>query len=290
MTMLLPLAYLLLGWLCGKTHWNVKTPASWLLTRFIIPLVIIYNLSTHFSSMAGIIVVTALAMVLMLMLARWLWGDAVKALCFAYLNIGWLGLPIASALFGNEAAAIIIAAYVGSSLVGNSLGASMLASDAFSLRKIIQTPPAIALAIGILLIPVGPWITQHVDGIYQLAKFLMSFLGMAVLGIWLAKTPLNRGNIGVELKAFLQRAATVFVLVSLLYACARIGHFALITDNAAVLYLFCLLPPAANIIVLETHYLGTGRSASMITCGTCISLVAIALYSLAIIGARLLAA
>jgi hypothetical protein len=38
----------------------------------------------------------------------------------------------------------------------------------------------------------------------------------------------------------------------------------LVGKNPAVLYLFCLLPPAANIIVLETHYLGTGRSATVL--------------------------
>ncbi|WP_234480085.1 hypothetical protein [Erwinia sp. S38] len=62
----------------------------------------------------------------------------------------------------------------------------------------------------------------------------------------------------------------------------------ILTDNAAKLYLFCLLPPAANIIVLETHYLGTGRSAKAISCGTCISIVAIAIYAAAIVLSRMM--
>ncbi|ECQ0328475.1 permease, partial [Salmonella enterica] len=52
------------------------------------------------------------------------------------------------------------------------------------------------------------------------------------------------------------------------------------------LYLFCFLPPAANIIVLETHYMGTGRSARTISCGTCISIIAITIYSVVIFGFR----
>ncbi|EDT0101430.1 permease, partial [Salmonella enterica] len=109
-------------------------------------------------------------------------------LCFTYLNIGWLGLPVASSLFGNDAALIVIAAYVGSSVVGNSFGAGILASNKINLIKLLQTPPVLALFTGIFLIPFRQQVTHWFYDVYEVAKFLMSFLGMGVLGLWLSKT------------------------------------------------------------------------------------------------------
>ncbi|MBJ7435635.1 MAG: hypothetical protein JHC54_07755, partial [Acinetobacter sp.] len=42
---------------------------------------------------------------------------------------------------------------------------------------------------------------------------------------------------------------------------------------------FCL-PPAANIVALETHYQGTGMSAKYIASGTIISCVVVSIYGL----------
>ncbi len=288
MTIFFPVIYLFVGWLIGRGAWDVKSAASLLLTRLVIPAVIIFNISTRFGSMGTVIITTALTMLVMLTAGRYINRDPVMNLCFSYLNIGWLGLPVATALFGNDAATIIIAAYVGSSIVGNSVGAGMLSGNKFSLIKLLQTPPVVALVIGVLLIPFSQKITLWFDDIYEVAKFLMSFLGMVVLGIWLSKTRIILNDLRCEIRLFVQRACILFVLITLLLIIAHLAHQTLIMDNPATLYLFCLLPPAANIIVLETHYLGTGRSARPISCGTCISIVAIAFYAAVVLGYQLL--
>ena len=282
MTIFVPLIYLFAGWLAGKTAWDFKTAASWILTRVAIPVVIIFNIATRFGSMSTIILATAISMFIMLMASRYILRDPIKSLCFSYLNIGWLGLPVATALFGNEAATIIIAAYVGSSIVGNSVGAGMLSDHQFNLFKLAQTPPVLALIVGAALIPFSQQISLWFDGLYDVAKFLMSFLGMAVLGIWLSKTELTLKDLRQEVRPYLIKSAVMLILISLMIWLARTVDFRLVTENSATLYLFCLLPPAANIIVLETHYLGTGRSARIITCGTCISIIAIGLFAAAI--------
>nr|WP_254633621.1 permease [Pantoea sp. GbtcB22] len=265
---------------------DFKTAASWVLTRIAIPIVIMFNISSRFSSMSTIITATAVCMLTMLVVSRWIMRDPVKSLCFSYLNIGWLGLPVASALFGNDASTIIIAAYVGSSIVGNSVGAGMLSGSRFSLFKLVQTPPVLALIAGVVLIPFSQEVTRWCAGLYDVSKFMMSFLGMAVLGIWLSKIRLSGSDILQEIKPFLLKSVVMAILISLLLILARIFHFRLIAENPATLYLFCLLPPAANIIVLETHYLGTGESAKPITCGTCVSIIAISLYAVVILGFR----
>ncbi|HHD7482060.1 TPA: permease [Klebsiella oxytoca] len=286
MTIFFPLIYLFAGWLVGKTAMDFKTAASWVLTRIAIPIVIMFNISSRFSSMSTIIIATAVCMLAMLVVSRQIMRDPVKSLCFSYLNIGWLGLPIASALFGNDASTIIIAAYVGSSIVGNSIGAGMLSGSRLNLLKLVRTPPVLALIAGAMLIPFSQDVTRWCTGLYDVSKFLMSFLGMAVLGIWLSKIKLSVRDLQQEIRSFLLKSGVTAMLITLLVVLANLLHFRLVADNPATLYLFCLLPPAANIIVLETHYLGTGESARPITCGTCVSIIAISLYAAVILGVR----
>ncbi|EMD4511828.1 permease [Salmonella enterica] len=286
MIILLPFFYLFIGLLLGKTSWDIRSSASWFLTKIIIPVVITFNISTQFSNMGSIIFITAIVMLSMLMLGKYIINDPVMLLCFTYLNIGWLGLPVASSLFGNDAALIVIAAYVGSSVVGNSFGAGILASNKINLIKLLQTPPVLALFTGIFLIPFRQQVTHWFYDVYEVAKFLMSFLGMGVLGLWLSKTNFNFRDLRPEIIFFIKRAVVIFFIITLLLYIARLFNQTLITNNPETLYLFCFLPPAANIIVLETHYMGTGRSARTISCGTCLSIIAITIYSVVIFGLR----
>ena len=282
MTLFLPLIYLLCGLIAGKLTWDAKPLLSLLLTKFIIPVVIIYNIATNFSNMGVVLITTIVVMSIMLLTGKFLRINPVSTLCFSYLNIGWLGLPVAASLFGNQAAAIFISAYIGSSIVGNSLGAWLLTGIRFNIRKLIRMPPVIALIIGYILLPLGKQI-HELDLIYSLAKFLMSFLGMAILGMWLTKSKITLADIRNTIQTFLKKAAAYFCILSALLGLACLCQQNLILENTAALYLFCLLPPAANIIVLETHYLGTGYSVKPISCGTCISIIAIGIYALSIL-------
>ena len=282
MALFLPLIYLLCGLIAGKLSWDAKPVLSLLLTKFIIPVVIIYNIATNFSNMGVVLITTIVVMSIMLLTGKFLRINPVSTLCFSYLNIGWLGLPVAASLFGNQAAAIFISAYIGSSIVGNSLGAWLLTGIRFNIRKLIQMPPVIALIIGCILLPLGKQI-RELDLIYSLAKFLMSFLGMAILGMWLTKSKITLTDIRNTIQTFLKKAAAYFCVLSALLGLACLCRQNLILENTAALYLFCLLPPAANIIVLETHYLGTGYSVKPISCGTCISIIAIGIYALSIL-------
>ena len=155
MTIFLPIFYLFIGLLSGRLIWDPKPRLSLLLTKFIIPIVIIYNVSTQFSSMGLVLISTIVLMSVMLIAGKVLKVSPVNSLCFSYLNIGWLGLPIASSLFGSEAATIVISAYIGSSIIGNSVGAYILSGSSFSIKKLLMMPPVIALLIGFALLPIG---------------------------------------------------------------------------------------------------------------------------------------
>ena len=282
MATLLPFIYLLVGILIGKRQLNVKKFSSLVLTKIVIPLIIIWNISLHLEEMAWVIALTMMSMLAIFACRHWMGKDAIRSLCFCYLNIGWLGLPIAHALLGDEAARFVLAAYIGSSIVGNSIGANYLKKKAFSVLKILSSPPVIALLIGCLLIPVGNDIEVFGCHLYVVSKFLMSFLGMMILGIWLSETSLKKSDVLAYTKSYVFRIVILSTVVLAVFGISYISNSEVVYQQLPWLFLICLLPPAANIIVLETSYLGTGTSAARISVETMASIVVIAAYGIVV--------
>jgi len=279
---LLPLLYLFIGLVLGKNYPDTKRPAAALLTKVVIPLVIIYNLATYRPGFLAIMLGVLTIMGIMALLGQCFTKDPIRNLCFFYSNIGWLGLPVATALFGDHAAAVFIAAYIGSTAFGNSIGAGMLEHGTqikARMWNLLKSPPLIASLIGIALMPLGDAIELYLHSVYGVLKFLLGFTGMAILGIWLAESRIQASDIRNELRPYLYKSLTSFALVTVFIQICSYFDIALVTQNTAALYLICLLPPAANIVVLETHYRRTGHSAKLIASGTCISIAAIFLYA-----------
>ena len=131
MGIILPLIYLGLGLglaLLLPDRWStrLKEDASTLLTRWIIPAVIIYTVAT---SRPELFFVAASTMVLMLLgraLCRAHHRDPVQKLAFVYLNAGLFGIPVVAGFWGEEAVRVYIGAYIGNSIMGNILGTSLL--------------------------------------------------------------------------------------------------------------------------------------------------------------------
>ncbi|MNR76123.1 hypothetical protein D3C72_67780 [compost metagenome] len=280
-----PLLYLLFGLLLGQTRLQLKGIASAFLTKVVIPLVIIYNLAAYRPGLLVVVLGVMFIMAVVATVGGMLTRDPIRNLCFFYLNIGWLGMPVATALFGDSAASLYIAAYIGSTIFGNSVGAGMLehgASTRDRLIKILKSPPVISVMIGIILLPVGNVIVAQLHTLYEVLKFLLGFIGMLILGLWLAESKIQFKDIKNELLPTLYRSGTLFLLLTLFVMICSWLKVSLVMHNLAALYLICLLPPAANIIVLETHYRNTGDSAKIIASGTCISIVAIFVYAMLI--------
>lgn len=287
MTIFYPLIYLLSGWLLGKlarkTTRTIKKQASKLLTKIIIPVVIIWNISSHSNSMGGIIIGAMVIMAVLLKVGGIINDEPIKKLCFCYLNIGWMGLPIAGALFGSSASTVMISVYIGSSVFGNSVGAGILSKEGFKGKKILLSSAALATILGILLIPLSEEFKASFEDTYNIAKFLMSFLGMVILGLWLSEASVTINDLRDELMPFLSRILVMTALARMILLFSSAIHLDVLTENSATLYLICLLPPAANIVVLETKYRGTGDSTKMIICGTFLSIIALIFYAVAIL-------
>lgn len=212
-----------------------------------------------------------------------LFRDRLQALCFSYTNIAWLGFPIAIALFGPEVSAPMIALYIGGSLFGNVWAVSAVSAEAQPFRsifsKVIQSPPVLALLIAALLRWVGVQDLPHqqwIDLLYRGSKWGMSFTGMCVLGMWLRHTRVAIDDLWVSTRIAVLKMLCGAVICALVYALLPLPS---LPHAIPVLFLLFCLPPAANIVALETHYQGSGTSAKYIAAGTMVSGVIILLYA-----------
>ena len=313
MGIILPLLYLGVGIglaMLLPEHWGnrLKESASALLTRWIIPAVIIYTVATSRPELFFVAASTMVLMLLGVLCAGRITGDPVQKLAFVYLNAGLFGIPVVAGFWGEEAVRVYIGAYIGNSIMGNILGTSLLrggvradpgagdgnAPDARAtrsrgetlrtvLRGLRTSPPVIAVVIGLLCLPAGPFLSQHGAGFYRVLTWVFSFIGMIVLGMWLGAAKLHRADLTraagwAFLRAVLVSAYSVGVLAFARWAHDAAGvHFDQLLAHPQVLFILAVLPPAANIVILETHYRHEGTAAPVIAAGAVVSVGMIAL-------------
>ncbi|SLM65113.1 MULTISPECIES: hypothetical protein [Dickeya] len=77
-----PRLYLLIGFLAGHTPLDIKGRASALLTKIVIPLVIIFHIATHRAGVFVIMLGMIVMMGVMLLVSRLQTRDPVQNLCF----------------------------------------------------------------------------------------------------------------------------------------------------------------------------------------------------------------
>lgn len=312
MGMILPLFYLGVGFglaMLLPEHWGnrLKESASALLTRWIIPTVIIYTVATSRPELFFVAASTMVLMLLGVLGAGRITGDPVQKLAFVYLNAGLFGIPVVAGFWGEEAVRVYIGAYIGNSVMGNILGTSLMRRETNTdglttsrakptrkavtrkatvgavLRSLLTNRPIIAVAIGLICLPAGPFLNTHAAGIYRLITWVFSFVGLMVLGMWLSTARLHRTDLTQALRWAVLRAVLVSVYSVAVLALARWAHdtagihFDQLLAHPQVLFILGVLPPAANIVILETHYRHEGTAAPIIASGAVVSLGMIAL-------------
>ena len=282
------LLFPVLSFICGLILANSKFSAtlkSWLsllLARLFIPVVIIYNMVFYISVSIALILFAFFSCFILFFIYLKLSKDRLASLCFSYTNMAWLGFPIAIAIFGTENSMAMIPLYIGVSIFGNSWAVTSVSSAPQSrlelLKKMLQSPPVIALMISGVL---RCFDVQHfqnddwVNWMYTAAKWSMSFAGMCVLGMWLRKTKVYLDDLVTSSKLAVLKILCGVVLCTLAYLFLPVPH---IHEYIGVMFLLFCLPPAANIVALETHYQGTGISAQYIASGTIVSCVVCVIY------------
>ena len=312
MGMILPLIYLGVGFGLATLlpeHWGnrLKESASALLTRWIIPTVIVYIVATSRPELFFMAASTMVLMALLVRCAAFFTNDPVQRLALVYLNAGIFGIPVVASFWGEEAVRLYVGAYIGNSVMGNILSTSLMRRETNTdglttsrskptrkaithkaavgavLRSLLTNRPIIAVAIGLICLPAGPFLNTHAAGIYRLITWVFSFVGLMVLGMWLSTARLHRTDLTQALRWAVLRVVLVSVYsVGILTAAhwmhTHTGvHLDQLLAHPQVLFILGVLPPAANIVILETHYRHEGTAAPIIASGAVVSLGMIAL-------------
>ncbi|MFD2438328.1 AEC family transporter [Modicisalibacter luteus] len=247
MTVIYPLLYMLGGLVVGRFIPSARTGLSAILTRILIPFVIAYNLLTYQAGTALLAIFCFIFCGVLFLLGQVFWRDKLRSLTFSYLNIGWLGLPLAIAIFGDAASRIIIAAYIGGSVFGNIacvLAMQDEASGRDMIRNTVSSPPVLAVFSGLLL-HMSPFDLADASWLavaYELAKQLMTIAGMCTLGIWLYCSKMTLASLRAAVPVSLLRAGLGAMIVGMfVWGCSELG-IELIASNVAVLFILPLLP------------------------------------------------
>ena len=312
MGMILPLIYLGVGFglaMLLPEHWGnrLKESASALLTRWIIPTVIVYIVATSRPELFFMATSTMVLMALLVRCAAFFTNDPVQRLALVYLNAGIFGIPVVASFWGEEAVRLYVGAYIGNSVMGNILGTSLMRRETNTdglttsrskptrkavthkaavgavLRSLLTNRPIIAVAIGLICLPAGPFLNTHAAGIYRLITWVFSFVGLMVLGMWLSTARLHRTDLiqalrWAVLRVVLVSVYSVGILTAAHWMHTHTGvHLDQLLVHPQVLFILGVLPPAANIVILETHYRHEGTAAPIIASGAVVSLGMIAL-------------
>lgn len=192
---------------------NLATMLLWL----IIPCVMLKSFCVEYSygKLMQLVSSTLLAgfcLVLSLVIARLLYPRTpVDQFAAGYSNAGFMGIPLVTATFGQEAAFFLVG-YVGFlNIFQWTLGTSLLRGEKVSLSwKQFVNPFFIAPAIGIVLFVsgLGPRVPSVVQGAISGIAGLNGPIAMIVLGVYLAQTKLK--------ELFVQPRLYVLSLVRLL--------------------------------------------------------------------------
>lgn len=286
MTLILPLIAFIVGLLLAqyKLSEHLKPFLATLLARVFIPVVIIYNMVFYQSGSLSLMLFSFISAVLLYGLFIAIFKDRLGALCFSYVNMAWLGFPFAIAIFGPEISPAIVALYIGGSIFGNIWAVTAVSTQPqpklIILKKVMQSPPFIALVLAGLCRLLGVQNIQNTHGfdlVYHASKVGMTFAGMCVLGMWLRKTKVNFDDLKRSSMILALKLVCGVMICSIAYFYLPIPR---IHEYIGVMFLLFCLPPAANIVALETHYQGTGISAKYIASGTMVSCVVIAVYGM----------
>lgn len=286
MTFILPISAFIFGLLLAqfKVAEQAKKILASLLARLFIPVVIIYNMVFYQAGSFALMGFSFITSILLFYSFFHFSKDRLQALCVSYSNIGWLGFPFAIALFGEQVSGAMIALYIGGSLFGNIWAVSAVSEAPTNylstLQKVLKSPPVLALFAAFILWLFGIHRLQGnfvLEGLYDIAKFGMSFAGMCILGMWLRHTRVHRADLWLSTRTLMFKLLCGVVICTLTYYFIAIPQIESLLP--VLFFLFCL-PPAANIVALETHYQGTGISARYIAAGTIVSCLVIVIYGL----------
>lgn len=262
----LPLyGFIIVGFGCNKLFGLKSRFISKVLLYALIPVLIIDNLlKAELSELlvvsGSVFILAALMNIPALLTTRFLVKDFNSNLMkgsFSYYNIGWFGIPVVMALFGEEQMAFIVSAYVGNALYGDTIGYYLVSrTKDLPVKKAIKNVfkiPAIyaciiALVLNLLSVEVPEWFEPGSKGV----SWAVSVLGMLIIGVTLGKVKFKHIDYGMFSKILgVRYLSGILFLVLLVFIESQLLGI-LEDEQQKLMLLLATFPIAANLVVFSS--------------------------------------
>jgi hypothetical protein len=279
--------------------WGLKSkPISKILLYVLIPLVIFDNILkaelTQLAIAAAIIFLLAVLMNGPALLARRFAKDQLNPnllnVSFSYFNIGWFGIPVVMALFGEEKMPLIISAYMGNVLYGDTVGYYLVSRSkdlpvSDSVKNVLKIPAVYAFLAALLANAVGWELPHDLEPVAKGAGWVLSALGMLIIGVTLTEVDFKKLDLRLfgKLMGIRYLAAAVLLVGLILLEAALIGE--LDGDEQKLMGLLATFPIAANLVVFASYLESEEENASvLVALSSLISLVLVPVGCVALFG------
>ncbi len=266
LTRVLPLyGFIVLGFLANR-YWKLQS--KWIsksLLYVLIPLLIVDNLLkaelSELTAAASIIFLLAAAMTVPALIChRFIAKDMDSSLLkgsFSYFNIGWFGIPVTLALFGEEQMPLIISAYVGNVLYGDTVGFYLMSRTKDlpvreAVKNVFKIPAIYACVLAVGLNLWGVEFPESLEPVSKGVSWLVSALGMLIIGVTLGKIDFSKISYGLFSKILGMRYLFGALLIAALVFAEQQFFGILEEDQSKLLLLVSAFPIAANLVVFAS--------------------------------------
>ncbi len=274
----LPLyGFIIAGYLASRWLGLKSKPISKILLYVLIPLVIFDNiLKAELSQLAIVAAIIFLLALLMngpaLLAGRFVGKDMNQSLLscsYSYFNVGWFGIPVVMALFGEEKMPLIISAYMGNVLYGDTVGYYLVLRSkdlpiSDSLKNVVKIPAIYACIAAIIANLQGFKLPENLEPITKGASWTLSALGMLIIGITLTEVNFKK----VDYAKFGKLLGIRYVAAALLLGALVLLESAVIAqlkgEEQKLLILIASFPIAANLVVFATFLDTETENASLL--------------------------
>lgn len=255
------LLFIPLGYWVNKKEW---VPKSWitkpLIYGFMPVLVINHILEADALKLIILPIISFLLAAAMILPARLAYKNITKAdepflleSSFSFFNVAFFGIPVVTALFGEEGVTTLICIYVGTALYGNTIGYFQVAKSKFSTReaigKIFKIPflYVFLLALGLKFFEVET--PDPLTPVVDVFSVVVSAGGMMMVGMNVLKVDFKALDKKYFTKILSLRMASAVLIMGLLLLLEYWLIDKLEEEDRQMLALIPFFPVAANVTV-----------------------------------------